>query len=62
MEPHKTLDSIDAVVDSKKPLAAKITAFLLHWGVETHGYGYNPTSSCFNSDMPWWDTTEFRQY
>lgn len=47
METRKDLeDSTDTVVDSKKPLAQKIAAFFLHWGIETHGYGYD-LISCF---------------
>jgi hypothetical protein len=44
METHRNLE--DAVIlSTKKPLARKITAFLLHWGIETHGYVYGQASS-----------------
>lgn len=43
METRKDLeDSTDTVVDSKKPLAQKIAAFFLHWGIETHGISPTP--------------------
>jgi hypothetical protein len=44
METHKTLE--DSVA-SKRPLGPKITVFLLHWGIETHGYGYDLASCSF---------------
>jgi hypothetical protein len=46
METHETSEyPRDAVVDSKNPLALKIHAFLLHCGIEAHGYDYHLASS-----------------